>query len=188
MSTNHIPNPPSAPTYPGGAAGQTDATAADAQPTEQQPLSLPADIARILREQADVIAQQLSYHSQMLLGVSAMGTDIVNARNTVLTLANAVESGALSGAERALVHLGSAQIAQVNDRTLPFKLNSQVAGLLQGLVHDTLSKEYSADPPRAREARLLLEPLFQSANEQTQSQPRGMVLWQAPGPGPNARS
>jgi hypothetical protein len=145
-------------------------------------------MARILREQADTIAQQMVYHSQLLTGVSAMGTDVVNARNTILTLADALDGGQYDEGVRALVRLGTAQTAQVNDRTLPFKLNAQVAGLLEGLVVDALSKAYASDRDRVREARALLEPLFQSANEKALMQPREMVLWQAPGPGPNARS
>jgi hypothetical protein len=177
-----------------GAASQADAQKADA-PVEspeaapaEAPFSLPADMARILREQADTLAQQLSYHSQLLLGVSAMGTDVVNARNTVLTLANAIENNTAHEAEHALTHLGSGQTSQVNDRTLPFQLNSQVAGLLQGLVLDSLSRAYAVEPSRAKEMRAMLEPLFQSANERALTQPRHMVLWQAPGPHPNARS
>jgi hypothetical protein len=187
MSTGNMPNPPDTPTAPGGQVPGGSEAPPPAEEAQAQ-LPLPADMARILREQADTIAQQMNYHSQMMMGVSAMGTDVVNARNTVLTLADALSQGGTEDAEKAIVHLGSAQIAQVNDRTLPFKLNSQIAGLFEGLVLDTMSKAYGSDPGRAKEARALLEPLFQSANEQAQTQPRNMVLWQAPGPGPNARS
>jgi|SRR5688572_9261111 len=189
MSTGSMPNPPDTPTQPGGepptGTERNQAEQADATP---QPLSVPADMARILREQADTIAQQLVYHTQLLMGVSAMGTDVVNARNTVLTLADALDGGQPDASLRAFVHLGTAQTAQVNDRTLPFKLNAQVAGLLEGLVVDALSKAFAPDSSRAKEARDLLEPLFQNANEKALMQPAQMVLWQAPGPGPNARS
>lgn len=190
MSIGNMPNPAETPNQPGGTP--PDATGSsggvETQEETQQALPLPADMARILREQADTIAQQLVYHSQMLLGVSAMGTDVVNARNAVLTLADALDGGQQAQAMQTLARLGTAQTAQVNDRTLPFKLNAQVAGLLEGLAIDALMKAYGSEPDRARDARALLQPLFQSANEQALTQPKEMALWQAPGPGPNARS
>jgi len=145
-------------------------------------------MARILVEDADVLAQQMVYHSQMMFGVSAMGTDAVNARNSVLVIANALRNGTNAPAVHALANLGDAQIAQVNDRTLPFKMGTQVAGLLEGLLLDSIGRAYKDDSDKQREARTMLERIFQAANEKAWAQPKGLVAFQAPGPGPNARS
>jgi hypothetical protein len=190
MSTGNMPNSPDTPNKPGGDAPVAP-SGDDAQAPEAQPaLSLPADMARILREQSEMLAQQMVYHSQLLMGVSATGTDVVNAQGTILTLADQIERNFQNEKEavRALVTLATPQLSQVNDRTLPYRLNPQIAGLLQGLVIDLFTKAYGSEPDRAREARTLLQPLFQTANEAAFMQPSVEKSLQAPGPGPNARS
>ncbi|MGA7732565.1 MAG: hypothetical protein WCD37_14995 [Chloroflexia bacterium] len=194
MTTGNMPNPPDrltsmAPTE--GARAQTQTEPEAGEP--QQPLDLAGDIARIITEQADVLAQRLVYHTQLLFGVSAMAVDIVNARNSVLVVANAVRNRSEKQAVGTLVNVGTPQNAQINDGTLPFKNNSQVAGLLEGLILDTVSQAYRDDPARQREARLLLDTYSQSANEQLQGQSSalGPVMVQGSqgiGANPNARS
>ena len=144
-------------------------------------------MARIIEEQVDIIVQRQSYHSQMLLGVSATGTDTVNARTAVLTVANAVRNGAEGVVLYTLVNLGDPQIAQINDHTLPFNFNAQVAGLFEGILLDTISQAYKSDPKRRQEARMLLERIFVEANAQAERQHKAMLAFLAPGPGPNAR-
>jgi hypothetical protein len=193
MTTGNMPNPPDRLTN----QAPTEAAQAQTQPTpdgqEQVPFDLAADIARIIAEQADVLAQRLNYHSQLLFGVSAHGVDVVNARNGVVVVANALHNRSDNAAVAALVNLGTPQNPQINDATLPFKNNSQVAGLLEGLILDTVVQAYRDDPARQREARLLLENYWQAANEQLHSRSRalGPVTTQGSqgmGPGPNARS
>jgi hypothetical protein len=190
MSTGHMPNPPETPNKISGDAPEAPARDGAEAPEGQPALPLPVDMARILREQSDVLAQQMSYHSQMLLGVSAMGTDVVNAQGTVQTLADEIERNFQNSEEavRSLVKLATPQYSQVNDRTLPHRLSAQISGLLQGLVVDLFNKAYSSDPHRAREARAILQPLFQTANETAFMQPRVEDIMQSPGPGPNARN
>jgi hypothetical protein len=196
MTTGQTPNPPDSLT------NQAPPAANDAAPPKQQttppgggnqaesaPASLAEDVARIIEGQADVIAQRLVYHSQTLFGVSATGVDIVNARNSVLVVANALRNRAESQAVNTLANLGDPQIAQINDATLPFMSNNQVAGLLEGLLLDTVTQAYRDDPSRIREARLLLDSYFQAANEYLQSVPKSLVLSrhaQAPGPRPDS--
>ncbi len=193
MSTEHIPNPPTNPTAQTTDAGVKAQSAPTAQPpaveaqAAQALLPLGADMARIFEEQSDIISQRLVYNTQVLMGVSALGSDPVSARDTTLVVANALRNGNPDAIERTLVNLGDAQVAQINDKTSPLKLNSQLAGLLEGILLDTVSRAYSADPARLREARTMLDNLFLPANEVMQSQPRAMVEFQAPGPGPNAR-
>lgn len=191
MTTGNMPNPPdhlSTQAAAGDVKGQDAGVATPLEGTTGGAATLGADMARILVEDADVLAQQMVYHSQMMFGVSAMGTDAVNARNSVLVIANALRNGTNAPAVHALANLGDAQIAQVNDRTLPFKMGTQVAGLLEGLLLDSIGRAYKDDSDKQREARTMLERIFQAANEKAWAQPKGLVAFQAPGPGPNARS
>lgn len=193
MSTGHVPHPPDQPTTHGAGdtpAAQTQATvpASEPQGTElTAPLPLGADMARIIEEQVDIIVQRQSYHSQLMLGVSAYGTDAVNARTAALTVANALRHGSDGSVVYTLVNLGDPQIAQINDHTLPFNFNAQVAGLFEGILLDTVVQAYKADPARQREARLMLERLFTEANAEAEKLPKALLAFLAPGPGPNAR-
>src|SRR4051794_21177353 len=119
MSTGHTPNPPDRLTNRApepATPAIPDATAPQAEP--QQPFNLAEDIARILTEQADVLAQRLVYHTQTMFGVGATGVDVVNARNSVLVVANALRNRSENVAVSTLVGLGTAQNAQINDATL----------------------------------------------------------------------
>lgn len=169
-------------------AASATATEAD-QPAEPQapPMPLNEDMARILLEQAEVIVQRQMYHSQMLVGVSALGSDPVSARNAVLTVANALRNHNSENLEHALVNLGDPQLPQVNDHTLPWKFNAQVAGLMEGLIIDTLVQAYRDDPAKQREARSMLEGMFLDANERAEQQHKAQLAFLAPGPHPNAR-
>lgn len=188
MSTGHTPNPPDHLTTQASQSdvqGQSTGTEQpEIQPAEaEQPLSLAADMARILEEQVDIIAQRQIYHSQMLLGVSALGSDPVNARNSVFTIANAIRNQARKSAEDSLIQFANPQTAQVNDRTLPYRFNAQMSGLLEGILINTVSEAYRDDPSRQREARLLLEHLFMPANEEMQSRSKQPPALQAPASG-----
>jgi hypothetical protein len=183
MSTGHMPNPPEQPTKQASTeAAQTQANAPmEAQSTEiTEPLPLGADMARIIEEQVDIITQRQVYHSQIMLGVSATGTDSVNARNVALTVANALRNDTSDALVNALVNLGDPQLAQVNDHTLPYNYNAQVVGLLEGILIDTVSQAYTGDPDRLREARMKLEKLFIEANEQAEKQPKALLAFLAP--------
>lgn len=190
MSTDHMPNPPHQLTGqapPGDPQGQI-VPAQGAETAIQQPESLNAQVARIFQEQVDIIAQRQMYHTQMMFGVSGIGTDPVSAQNAVLTIATALRTGSHEPAIHALVHLGDPQTAQINDHTTPFNFNPQVAGLLEGILIDTAARAFRDDPGRQREARLLLEQIFVEANEQMTMQPKSILAFQAPGPRPNARN
>lgn len=185
-----------APTTPGEPRTEGQAQATQAQPapapeqtapSEPAPLPLNEDMARILEEQVDLIVQRQVYHSQMMVGVSALGNDPVSSRNAVLTVAKALRSKSSAGVEYALVNLGDPQIPQINDHTLPFKFNAQVAGLLEGLMIDAIRQVYRSDPARAEEARSALEAMFLEANEQAERQHKAQLAFLAPGPHPNAR-
>lgn len=175
MSTGNMPEMPDQPTSKAptqSAEAQTqanpqlDASPQQAQaPAPQQPFDLASDMAGIIEAQADVIAQRLNYHTQTLFGVSAQGVDVVNGRNSILILANALRNNADKQAISTLVNLGTAQMPQINDATLPFRTNSLVAGLLEGLVLDVVTQAYQNDPDRTKAARLLLNGYFQAANE-----------------------
>jgi hypothetical protein len=191
VSTGKMPNPPDQPTSQSAASSQAPAPppqeAAPAPTATAEPLPLGADMARIIEEQVDIIAQRQVYHSQTMFGVGGMGTDVVTARNSALIVAQALRNQTTSMLEHALVNLGDAEIAQINDMTTPLKLNSQVAGILEGILIDTITKAYQGDPDRQRETRAMLTRLFEPANEQMLLQPKAMIEFQAPGPGPNAR-
>ncbi len=213
MSVEHMPTPPDRTTNqaspPGGeaqptAGGATDASqtagkpaseGASAQATQPEqaagqqtpPLSLNEDMARVLEEQADIIVQRQMYHSQMMVGVSALGTDSVSARNAVLTVANSLRNGSSENLEHALARLGDPQLQQINDQTLPWKFNAQTAGLMEGLLIDTLMQAYRDDPAKQQEARAALETLFLEANERAEKQHKAQLAFLAPGPHPNAR-
>jgi hypothetical protein len=190
MSTEHMPPTQSEPTAQARAANKQPQAnpAAQQAPPESAPLPLGEDMARIIESQADVIAQQQVYHSQMLMGVSALGTDPVNARNAALVIANALRNNTVDRVVYALVNLGYPQVSQVNDRTLPYRLNPQVAGLFEGLLFDAMSRAYRDDPERLSDARSMLDDLFQRANEQANTQPKTALSTPGPGRGPNPQS
>jgi hypothetical protein len=182
MSTGNMPNPPDMPTTqipPGDPQTQNAAATADTAVSGEappaQPTSLAEDISGIIERNADILAQQLVYHSQMMYGVGAVGMDIVNARNSALVLANALRNNSRGQGEQMLINLGDPQITQVNDGTLPFSSNVQIAGLFEGLVNDTVSRAYADDQARAREAREALAGIFRPANERMQSITRMMT-------------
>jgi hypothetical protein len=193
MTTGNMPNPPdhlSTQATAGDVQGQATADipgVGDVGTATQEAPTLGVDMARILEEEADVLAQQMVYHSQIMFGVGAMGTDAVNARNSVMIIANALRNGANAPAVHTLANLADAQISQVNDRTLPFKTHSQIAGLLEGLLLDSISRGYKDDSHKQREARAMLDGIFQKANERAWVTSKGLVAFQAPGPHPNAR-
>jgi hypothetical protein len=190
MSTGHMPNQPDQPTAQAGRGDTAPQATAPAEPQSTglaAPLPLGADMARIIEEQAEIIVQRQVYHSQMMLGVSAVGTDSVNARTAALTVANALRHGADGIVAYALVNLGDPQISQINDHTLPFNFNAQVAGLFEGILLDTISQAYKADPARRKEARDMLQRIFMEANAEAEKQSKAMLAFLAPGPHPNAR-
>lgn len=196
MSTGNMPNPPTNPTSQ-AVTGDPQAQASVASPSDTQvqaqaqpPFNLADDMAGIIEGNADIIAQRLVYHSQTMFGVGATGVDVVNAHNSAMVVANALRNSAASQAVWTLVNLGDGQVCQVNDQTLPFKNNAQVAGLLEGLIFDTVARVYADNPDRIQEARTLLNGYFQPANELMQVMARQLDAIQAlaPGPGPNARS
>lgn len=202
MSTGHMPNPPDnltsqatnsdvkGQTTPGAqpqatsqavGAGQS-ATEQQVEPSPQLPLN--EDMARIIEGQLGVIAQRLVYHSQMMYGVGGLGTDPVSARDATMAVANAIRYQTPAEGVYALVNAGDAQIVQVNDRTMPFRFNSQVAGLLEGILADTVSFSYKGDKARQQEARTLLNTLFITANDQLQLESKVIpMMSQAPAMG-----
>jgi hypothetical protein len=192
LSTDHMPNPPDTPTSlaptqganaqtqspPPGATAAAEATA-ETQVQPAAPFNLAEDMAGIIEANADVLAQRLYYHSQTLFGVSAIGIDVVNGRNSAMLVAQGLRERGAGTIVHTLISLGDPQVPQINDNTLPFRMNSLVAGLLEGLIVDTVNQAYADNPDRKREARLLLESYFQPANEQLQYESRSMVLKQA---------
>jgi hypothetical protein len=182
MTTGNMPNPPDQPTTQVVPPDSTTATQGEATPEqgEAPPLSLHADMARIIEAQADVIAQKQLYHSQILLGVSALGTDVVNARQSAIMVAHALRNSDTASATHTLVNLGDPQFSQVNDRTLPYRFNSQMAGLLQGIIIDEITQAYRDDPGKANEAKAILSTLFESADEAVMKLPKYPPRFQAP--------
>ncbi len=179
MTTGNMPNPPDQPTRPNtNVEGGPDAQPAEAPPA--RPLSLAEDIARIIEEQADIIAQRHVYHAQMMYGVSGVAADPANARGAALVIAQALRSNDPSALEHALVNLGDAQVSQVNDKTMPYRYNAQIAGLFEGILLDTVKLAYHDDPARQEEARRLLCELFLPPNEQLMEQPRFIRMFTAP--------
>ncbi len=207
MTADNIPGPPGDPTarVPAGdpqtqnAASQVraepDAAATPATPAQAAtpagaseapappPFNLAQDMASIIEGQADILAQRLTYHSQIMYGVGAVGVDIVNAHNAALVLANALRNRADMQAEQSLIAVGDPQVVQVNDATLPFKNNGQVAGLFEGLVLDTVGRAYADNPSRMQDARVMLNDIFQPANEKMQSINRLMTNLKSLAPG-----
>ncbi len=182
MTTGNMPNPPDQPisqVVPSESSAGTEVGAVPEQAIAP-PISLAADMARIVEDQADVIAQKQLYHSQLLLGVSALGTDIVSAKQSILMIAHALRNSDTASARHALVNLGDPQFSQVNDRTLPYRFNSQISGLLQGIIMDEIAQAYRDDPSKANEARVLLSSLFESANEAVVRLPKEPPRFQAP--------
>jgi hypothetical protein len=160
--------------------------AAPQEAAVEAPLPLGEQIARLLETQADLVAQRQVYNSQQMLGVSATGTDVVNAREAVLTVAQALRSGDSQGVRHALANLGAPQISQINDHTLPFRYNAQVAGLFEGILLDTLSKGLAGDDAR-QGARAMVEQIFIDANELAERQHKAQLAYLSPGPHTNAR-
>ena len=194
MSTGSMPEPPDTLTSKTPAAPNAEALAGTAEAVAPgtgaepaPPLDIKSQLAAIIADQADVIAQKLVYNTQLLYGVSAVAVDFVNARNSALVVANALRSGEMANAEQTLVDLGDSQIHQVNDHTLPFKNNSLVAGMLEGILLDTVAKGLGDDTARVAEAHDMLLSFFQAANERAGRQPLAMLA-QWPGGGPNARA
>jgi hypothetical protein len=194
MTTGNMPNPPDrltnqAPTEAAKAQTQPGIEAGEAPTT----FDLASDVATIIEGQVDVLAQRLVYHTQLMYGVGALGVDVVTARNSVVVFANALRNGTEQAAVHTLVCTGTSQNPQINDMTLPFKNNGQVAGLLEGLILDAVMFAYRDDPARQHDARLLIDSYAQAANEQLQRQTRslgpvGAQAAQGSGGHPNARS
>ena len=182
MTTGNMPNPPDQPTTMVAPSSTLADAAAGAAPEQAitPPVSLALDVARIVEEQADVIAQKQYYHSQLLLGVSALGTDVVSARQSALMVAHALRNSDAATATHTLANLGNPQFSQVNDRTLPYRFNSQMAGLLQGIITDVIAQAYRDEPGKASEARAIISQLFEQANEAVVRLPKEPPRFQAP--------
>ena len=191
MSTGKMPEPLDMPTSKTGAAANAEALGGSAAgvaqaPDATTPPDLKSEMAAVIEQQADIIAQKLVYNSQLTYGVSAVGVDFVNARNSALVVANALRSGRMDAAAQTIENLGDSQVHQVNDQTIPFKNSSLVAGILEGILLDTVTRGLS-DAAKAPEARQTLGALFEEANARALRQPLSMRD-QWPGGGPNARS
>lgn len=172
---------PQAASAPAQAATSTEA---QAEPEAEAPLPLNEDMARIIEDQLGTIAQKMVYHCQMLFGVGGIGTDPVTARDGAYYVAQSLREGSLAPGVHALVNLGDPQIAQVNDRTFPFKFNAQAAGLLEGIIADTVAKAYSNDPARRSDAARLLNTIFLAANDRLQQELKLIpMMGQAPAMG-----
>ena len=182
MTTGNMPNPPDQPTTQVVPPDSPEGTEGEGNPEQAvaPTLSLAADMAHIIEEKADVIAQKQLYHSQLLLGVSALGTDVVNAKQSALMVAHALQNSDTASATHTLVNLGDPQFSQVNDRTLPYRFNSQMAGLLQGIIADEIAQAYRDDPGKMNEARAMLSGLFESADEAVMRLPKYPPRFQAP--------
>ena len=182
MTTGNMPNPPDQPTTQVVPSDSSSGTEIGTIPEQAAalPVSLADDMALIIEKQGDVIAQKQLYHSQLLLGVSALGTDVVSAKESALMMAHAIRNSDTSSAMHTLVNLGDPQFSQVNDRTLPYRFNSQMAGLLQGIIMDEIAQAYRADPGKANEARVMLARLFESAEEAVMKLPKYPPRFQAP--------
>jgi hypothetical protein len=177
-----MPKPPDQPT------NQTATSAVEAQgtvPADQAAPPAPAallplneDMARIIEEQVDIITQRQVYHTQLLFGVSGIGTDPVSARSSTLTIARGLRNNTPEIVKSSLANLGDAQLSQINDHTTPFNFNQQVAGLLEGILLDTVYQQMRDDPARLGEARMLLEQLFVDANEEMEKQPHSPLAFQ----------
>jgi hypothetical protein len=192
MSTGHMPEPIDTPTSKTPATANAEdvsgaAVESGAAGVATAPADLNTQMATIIEEQADTIAQKLVYNVQQLYAVSAVAIDYVNARNSALTVANALRTGAMENAENSLVNAGDSQIQQVNDQTLPFKNNALVAGMLEGILLDAVSRGLGGDGTQRAAATEALDAVFQRANERADRQSRAMLA-QWPGGGPNARS
>jgi hypothetical protein len=190
MSTDNMPNPPDRPTaQAAGANTHIQGTPGEAQHADTppaQPVPLAEDIARIIEEQAEVIAQRHVYHAQLLYGVGGVAADPANATGAALVIAQALRSGDHAALQHALINLGDPQIAQVNDKTMPYRYNAQIAGLFEGILLDTIKLAYRDDQARQEEALRLLSSLFLPANEQLMEQPEFIRMFTAPamsGPG-----
>src|SRR5437867_3126494 len=122
-----------------------------ASPSQAEPVPLGEEIARIIEEQIEIIVQRQVYHTQLMFGVSGLGTDPVNARIAALTIARALRNDTPEIVHSTLANLGDAQISQINDHTTPYNFNPQVAGLLEGILVDTVSQQMKDDPARRRE-------------------------------------
>lgn len=156
----------------------------EAGPQAEAQLPLNEEVARVIEDQLGHIAQKMVYHCQTMFGVGGLGTDPVTARDGAYYVAQALREQSLAPGVHALVNLGDPQIAQVNDRTFPFKFNAQVAGLLEGIIVDTVSKAYSSDPARRKEAVRLLNNIFLAANDQLQRELKVIpMMGQAPAMG-----
>ena len=165
-------------------APATTSDEAQAGPEPDAPLPLNEDVARIIEDQLGTIAQKMVYHCQMLFGVGGIGTDPVTARDGAYYVARSLREGSLAPGMHALVNLGDPQIAQVNDRTFPFKFNAQAAGLLEGIIADTVAKAYSDDPARRKDASRLLNTIFLAANDRLQQELKLIpMMGQAPAMG-----
>lgn len=184
MTTGNMPNPPDQPTTQvvpaDSSADPGSGVTPDLQSGQGQPLPLQEDMARIIEEQADVIAQKQLYHSQLMLGVSALGTDILSARQSAMMVAAALRNNNNQIATDALVNLGDPQFSQVNDRTLPYRFNSQISGLLQGIILDALRQGYRSEPGKLAEAQMMLSQFFNGANVAAMKLPKEPPRFQAP--------
>jgi hypothetical protein len=174
-----MPKPPDQPTNQAKAPAveaQAGAPAVDAAP-QTAPLPLNEEMARIIEEQTDVIVQRQVYHTQLLFGVSGLGTDPVNARSSTLTIAGALRGNRPEVVKYTLANLGDPQMSQINDHTTPYDFNEQAAGLLEGILIDTVSDGLRDDPARQGEARMLLEELFVEANEEMGKHPHSSMVF-----------
>lgn len=175
---------PEAPSPPGSAGGSMSGAEAEVETQPAAPLPLNEEVARIIEDQLGTIAQKMVYHCQTMFGVGGIGTDPVTARDGAYYIAQSAREQSLAPAVHALVNLGDAQIAQVNDRTFPFKFNAQAAGLLEGIIVDTVAKAYSGDPARQQDATRLLNSIFLAANDQLQRELKVIpMMGQAPAMG-----
>ena len=157
-------------------------------PDEQVPApAIPADeptlaekIAQLWRQQADIIAQRIFMDTQALFGVGAIPPDVVILKSITLTLASALDQGNRASFLYTFGRNAREVSEQINDQTIPFQPGLQLGGHIEGVLRNTVTLGFRADPALHDEAQALLDDWFSPAYPALLGEPRALVQWQAP--------
>jgi hypothetical protein len=146
---------------------------------QDQP-TLAEKVAQLWRQQVDVIAQRIFMDTQALFGVGAIPPDVVILRTIVLNLASALEQGNRASFLYTFGRNSREVSAQINDQTIPYLPGIQLGGHIEGVLRNTVSLGFRADPALRDEAQTLLDEWFSPAYPALLGEPRALVQWQAP--------
>jgi len=139
-----------------------------------------ARAAALIRDQMDILTLRIVYDAQELVRVGAEGPDPITVRTILETFAAALERGDQQTFSYTYSRAARANVPQINDQVLPFRIGLQIGGMFEGVMRDAFNEGFADDPALRAASVRLLEQMAGPAKLALLGEPQELVQWQAP--------